>query len=236
MTVINQNQIIQNLLPQNNTARLTSQPEGAKELGKEAFLKLLVTQLKHQDPLNPLEGIEFTAQLAQFTSLEQLFNLNKGVETMTAGIKSQSAFQAVDLVGKGVKAQSQVLGVKNGQCTQGVLSLDEAAASVLVNIYDQNGFKIRTLDLGALSPGHHKIEWDGRDAVGSLVADGNYYFQVLAVNAYGEALEATSRIEGRITGVTFDQSGQPILVMNGLEINIRDILEIIEPQIEGQDK
>jgi len=235
MTVISQNQIIQNLLPQSNAAGLTSQQQETKELDKEAFLKLLVTQLKHQDPLNPLESIEFTAQLAQFTSLEQLFNLNEGVETMTSTIQSQNAFQAVDLVGKEVKAQSQVLGVKGGQPTQGVFSLDESAASVLVNIYGENWLKIRTLDLGPLSSGPHNIDWDGRDAAGSTVSDGKYYFQVLAVSAYDEFLKTTGLVEGKITGITFDRSGQPLLVMNGLEINIADIVEINDPQVEDQD-
>jgi len=235
MTVISQNQIIQNLLPQSNTTSLASQQQETKELNKEAFLKLLITQLKHQDPLNPLESIEFTAQLAQFTSLEQLFNLNEGVETMTSTLQSQNAFQAVDLVGKEVKAQSQALGVEGGQPTQGVFSLDESAATVLVNIYDENGLKIRTLDLGSLPSGSHNINWDARDDQGSSVSDGSYFFEVLAVNADNELLDATSLVEGKITGITFDQSGQPILVMNGLKINLEDIVEIVDPQVKEQD-
>lgn len=226
MAVVTQNSVVSSFLPESNTSKTIARVDGPQELGKDAFLKLLVTQMKYQDPLNPLEGIEFTAQLAQFSQLEQLFSLNEEFSTVNTNLQSQSTLQTVSLLGKEVKAASEALSVTNGQASQGTFSIEEAASSVIVSIYDESGTKVRTLDLGPSAAGDYNIDWDGRNARGATVPDGEYVFQVLASGADGESVEASSSVTGRITGMTFDANGLPVMLMNGVEISLSQIMEI----------
>jgi len=227
MSVITENQIMQNMLPQSSATNAVESVDSSNELDRDAFLKLLLTQLQNQDPLNPMEGTEFTAQLAQFTSLEQLYNLNDSFATVSSTIQASNDFQTISLVGKTIKALGTAMYVREGVPTNGIFQIDEPAASAVINIYDETGQKIRTLDLGALAAGNHNIDWDGRDYNGTLVADGNYDFEILALDAENQAIEASSRVEGKITGVTFE-TGAPVLLMNGLEISLADIYEITD--------
>lgn len=227
MSVVTENQIMQNMLPQSGATNAMEGVDSPKGLDRDAFLKLLLTQLQNQDPLNPMEGTQFTAQLAQFTSLEQLYNLNDSFATVSSTIQASNDFQTISLVGKTIKALSTAMYVGEGVPTNGIFQIDETAASTVISIYNETGQKIRTLDLGALPAGNHNIDWDGRDGHGTLVADGNYDFEILALNAENQAIEASSRVEGKITGVTFE-TGVPVLLMNGLEISLADIYEITD--------
>jgi len=226
MAVITQNQTVQSLLNVNRDTSSTAATTGSDELGKDAFLKLLVTQMKHQDPLNPLEGIEFTEQLAQFTSLEQLYQINDQFSDMAYAIQSQSNFQAISLVGKEVKAVGDEMSVVDGQATGGKVELAEAAASVVVTIYNDAGEKVRTIDLGQLAAGEHDVVWDGRNNSGGTVDDGTYTFQVGASSAAGENVDTITYQQGPVTGVSFDQYGVPTLKVNGLSVSIPNVVEI----------
>ncbi|MDY6851403.1 MAG: flagellar hook capping FlgD N-terminal domain-containing protein [Thermodesulfobacteriota bacterium] len=227
MSVITENQIMQNLLPQTGATDAVERVNSSKGMDRDAFLKLLLTQLQNQDPLNPMEGTEFTSQLAQFTSLEQLYNLNDSFATVSSTIQASNDFQAISLVGKTIKALGTAMYVSEGDPTNGIFQINEPTVSTVVNIYDDIGKKIRVLDLGALPAGNHNIDWDGLDANGTQVADGKYDFEILALDAENQAIEVSSRVEGKITGVTFE-TGAPVLLMNGLAISLADIYEITD--------
>lgn len=201
-------------------------------MGKDAFLKLLVTQMQNQDPLNPMEGVEFTEQLAQFTEVEQLYQLNDSFGSITAALQTQANYQAIYLVGKDVKAINSSLLIEDEKVSQASFILGEAAAEVYVNIYDEDGQLVRTLDMGAKTAGEYDIDWDGRNSAGGLMPDGGYAFEVVASGAEGEEIEVSPTIQGRVTGVTFDSSGLPWLIVNGLTLNMNSIIEINENEVE----
>jgi flagellar basal-body rod modification protein FlgD len=234
MNIQSAGDIIKNLNPQPDQNAKAGDPQ---ELGKDAFLKLLTTQMQYQDPLNPLEGIEFTQQLAQFTSLEQLYNISDSFNSMNMAIQAQNNFRAMDLVGKHVKAATNEISLKGGDLKAGgVFSLDSDAASVMVNISNQDGRLVRTLDLGPLAAGEHELEWDGKDAKGNNLEDGAYSFEVLAVNPQGEEIGVKSHVEGQVSGVTFDEGGVPLLSLDGVQVTLLDVLEITAPKdVAGDD-
>ena len=232
MTVVSQSAIIESLNPASAYTNGIEYVEGNEGLGKDAFLKLLITQMQNQDPLNPLEGIEFTSQLAQFTSLEQLNNIYDGISLVNTALNAQNNFQAIGLVGKEVKVLGDSFGVSDGQCSSSIFSIDEAASSVRVNIYNDSGVLVRSLDMGSYAEGEHTVTWDGLDSSGQKVEDGEYEYEILATGPDDETIEVSSLIQGTVTGISFAEN-QVTLLVNGLEVDILDLVSIMPASIGG---
>jgi flagellar basal-body rod modification protein FlgD len=195
-----------------------------KELGKDDFLELLITQLRYQDPLNPLDGVEFTAQLAQFASLEQLFNMNDALESINSSQSSDRKIESIGLIGKEIEAQGDLIELKENQSAKGSFILDEPAICE-VYIYSTDGRIIRRIDLGQLGTGRHSFQWDGRDNSGELVEAGTYTFNVSAENQEGELIQVETRISGTVTGVSFEND-EPVIYVGDIGIDLSQILEV----------
>ncbi|MBW1857635.1 MAG: flagellar hook assembly protein FlgD, partial [Deltaproteobacteria bacterium] len=142
-----------------------------KELGREDFLALLVEQLKHQDPLNPMESTEFTAQLAQFSSLEQLFGMNENLAGIREVLSNQDKENLLELIGKTVKADDNTILIKGGNALSGSYLLEDGA-DVSISIYDSDGIEIRRLYPGRQDAGEYDVVWDGKDNSGEMAKDG----------------------------------------------------------------
>ncbi|MDR1312419.1 MAG: flagellar hook assembly protein FlgD [Deltaproteobacteria bacterium] len=201
-----------------------------RQLGKDAFLTLLLTQLQNQDPFNPMEDTEMTAQLAQYSQLEQLTNLNTNVTTMGGYIQAQNQFQTLSLIGKEVKAQSNLLSVTNGELDTDVkLELSENA-KIQLYVVDAKGNQIRMYDWGMTQAGTYAFEWDGKDSTGATVQDGVYQFQVTATNGSGETLTdgVLPEISGRVSSVSFDEYGQPIVHVGYAQMSLSQVMEILQ--------
>lgn len=227
MAIATQNQVTRNYLPQDSQDNTVKKSTLENIVNKDQFLKLLVTQLKYQDPLNPMESTEFTSQLAQFTSLEQLYNLNSSFEGLKNAMTSQNNYQAANLIGKSVIASGNTLRVEDTQVlNQGSYILEGPAGQVKISIYDKDGILVKTLDKTAVEAGLNPINWDGLGLYGQTVPDGDYTFEVEAYDGIGEMVEAAVYIEGEITGLTFGPGGSISLLMHGLVINLDDVLEI----------
>jgi len=196
-------------------------------LGKEDFLKLLVEQLKNQDPLNPMESTEFTAQLAQFSSLEQLTNMNKNLDYLRLYEASINNAQAVNFIGKTVKASGNSINVKDGASNQIQFDLAGDAAEVNIHIYDSSDNLVKTINCGSLSNGDQSMEWDGTNDGGETVSDGTYTFEVSAADAGGETIKASTYMTVEVTGVIFKE-GNAYLLAGDLEISMSDVIEITE--------
>jgi len=176
----------------------------SKSLDKDAFLRLLTTQLQNQDPLNPTDSTEFTAQLAQFSSLEQLSNVNETLNTLKLYQASINNAQAVGFIGKDIVANGNSVEMKGGQPVSCDYEIPAAAKSVVVTIYDATGNFVRDYQKTALSAGKQSLTWDGRDRNGNTVADGAYTFEVQALDQKGAKLNVTTFSKGTVTGVTFE--------------------------------
>jgi flagellar basal-body rod modification protein FlgD len=181
------------------------------DMGKEEFLRLLVTQLSNQDPMNPLNGQEFAAQLAQFTSVEQLLNIqqtlvaNGELNVMLAqGINSGVAS---GLIGRTIEADGAQLMWDGASAGGSGFVLNGAATSVEITIRDAGGNHVRTLTLGATESGRHVVDWNGRDEHGAVVPKGTYSMSISATDAAGENVAAQTFISGRVDRVTFGQDG-----------------------------
>lgn len=197
----------------------------SKTMGKEAFLTLLITQLQHQDPLNPADSTEFTAQLAQFSSLEQLSNINENLNALKLYQASINNAQAVAFIGKEVVSKGNHLEVKAGQASACEFELSAEAKRAAVSIYDATGNFVADIQLTGLRAGKQSAVWNGKDRNGNPVADGDYTFEVQAEGAGGEKLPVTTYSKGTVSGVTFED-GVTYLIVGRSKIAIGDVTQI----------
>jgi len=200
-------------------------------LGKEDFLNLLITQLQNQDPLNPTDSTEFTAQLAQFSSLEQLSNVNDNLEQLQNFQASTNNSQAVLLLGKVITANGNFLQLTDGEPIGCDFSLDRDAAAVVVNIYDSTGEFVKAFESGDLSAGRHALAWDGTDRNGNPAKDGIYSFEILAADANGQGVNVTTFVTGTVDTVTFENNA-PFLISGGQKIALGDVIQVAAPRIQ----
>lgn len=183
----------------------------AQQLGRDEFLQLLMTQLQNQDPLNPMESYEFAAQLAQFSSVEQLINIGDAIEAgdEASGLMAQSINSSVatGLIGREVEAESNALSLNGEGGVPFGFDLPADAQNVKVTIQSaESGVTLRTLDLGGFSAGEHQVTWDGKDGDGNLL-EGTYTFTVEALNKDGDAVPAQPVVKGVVDRVTFGPEG-----------------------------
>jgi flagellar basal-body rod modification protein FlgD len=218
-----------------NAAAASNVKANKGTLGKDDFLKLMIQQLKNQDPLNPLDGTEYASQLAQFSSLEQLTNLNasitKSMDVNYLLTQSINNTMVATLIGKEVKIDGNSLNVMDQEKIDLGYDLPAQAKNVVVKIVDSNGNVIRLLD-GNSDAGKSKVSWDLCDNNGEKVRNGNYTFEVEAYNMNGEKMTFSKYIIGLIDGVRFTNNGSMLLV-GGAEYSISDILEILNSSFNG---
>jgi flagellar basal-body rod modification protein FlgD len=191
---------------------------------------LLLTQLQNQDPTSPMENTEMVAQLAQFSQLEQISNLAKSVDTMTSYIQAQNQFQTLTMIGKDVLAESNQIGLTDGTPDAQTEIVTTETCQVTVYIVNAKGERVRTIEMGALEPGTHAFAWDGYYESGTKAADGAYIFQVTAKNPQNKLLEdgVYPQVAGKITAVSFDMTGQPVIHMGNASISLGQVLQILE--------
>lgn len=199
-------------------------------MGKDDFLTLLVAQLKHQDPLNPSESTEFTAQLAQFSSLEQLQNIDSTLNGFEVYQSTLNNIQSSGFIGKTVTATGSMFGVNDGSPDPIRFDLANDADSVYVQVYDNYGSFVTDIQAGARPAGEQQVTWNGRDSNGTTVADGPYTFSVMAMNADGTIVSSTSYTTGIVSGVDY-KSGATNLLINGHEVPISSVIRIEEAEI-----
>ena len=193
-------------------------------LGRDQFLTLLVAQLKHQDPLNPLDGTDFTAQLAQFSSLEQQFGMNDNLEAIQESLMAQQSGNCLDYIGKTVRTNGNAIFTKDGHPDSGAYTL-ESQADVTIHIYDDQGLEVRRLYAGWQDAGEHTIDWDGRNDAGDPVADGTYTFEVEATDEEGFVVSYDAYLTGEATGVIYE-GGMAYVMIGDKLVAPENIVEV----------
>ncbi len=209
---------------------------GQSEMGKDDFLKLLVAQMKVQDPMNPQDATQFTAQIAQFTELEQLTNLN---DTMQSGVQADAILaQSINntlsatIIGKDAKVFGGTMRLTGDDVTSVGFELSTAAQTVTAKIYDSSGNLVRTLEQSDVQVGEGSIDWDGKDEKGNDLLDGQYSVEITSTG-YDETERAVQPLLiGRIEAVKYTNEGA-VLIVDGVKINFSDVIEIREPADSG---
>ncbi len=192
-------------------------------MGTDEFLKLFVAQLENQDPLDPLDNSEFTTQLAQFSSLEQLLEINDNLENSQSMQSTINNSQSVAYLDREITAVGDQITLTDGSAEINY-SLDGDATEVTIGIYDYQDNLVKSISLGEQAEGTQQFVWDGTDSNGLSLADGKYIFAVAASGLAGD-VEATGYITGRVDSISYD-GGVPVFYVDGVEINQEDIQSI----------
>ncbi len=199
---------------------------GGTALGKDDFIKLLMTQMQNQDPLNPTDNTQYVAELAQFSSLEQMSNMNSTLGQVLTAQASGNQMNTASLVGKSVEVSGNTVAF-NGTTSATVSgTLSSPASTVTATITDSTGKVVRTLTDSIPSPsGNWSTSWDGKDSVGTMLPPGNYTVSLAAADAAGNAVTANPVTYGVVSGVSF-ANGAAQLVVNGKNVPLSSVVEI----------
>lgn len=197
-------------------------PTGTSEMGQDTFLTLLTTQMQHQDPLSPMANEEFLAQLAQFTSLEQLMGLNGTMQGAAMGIASLNNASMAGLVGKDVVAMGDAVAY-DGESAEVELWYDAPSSTPAdLVIYDEDG-KVVYSESVNLTEGENSVTWDGRHTSGAQLPEGTYTFEFKAQG--DEPIEITELVRGTIDSMDYS-TGNPLPTVDGVPVALGDLIRL----------
>jgi flagellar basal-body rod modification protein FlgD len=223
---------VQSTISQIQSAGTDAQAAAAKAndptaLGKDQFLKLLTTQLQNQDPTQPMDNTAFVAQLAQFSSLEQMSNVNDTLTQLLTAQGTSLQTTAANMVGKTAVFNTDQVALTAGKSVTISANLSQAAANMNLIIQDSDGNTVRVAALGSAPSGKNDIAWDGLDDGGAQLPTGTYTAQLAATDINGKTISLTQYGRAPITGMTFN-NGTPQLLAGGSVLQLSDITELDE--------
>jgi flagellar basal-body rod modification protein FlgD len=198
-------------------------------LGKDEFLKLLISELQNQNPLEPMNNQEYVAQMAQFSSLEQLQNLNTTLtqNAQYTALLSQtiSNTMATSLIGKEITADCNSVGITSGSGADITFTSASFAVSGTITITDADGTVVRSLQVSNLQSGDNSIHWDGNDDLGNDVASGDYTYEIALEDTNGEAVTVSNYRTGTVDSIKY-VDGQAYLLVDGAYIPLSQVREV----------
>lgn len=207
---------------------------GKDKLDKDDFLKLMLTQMKYQDPTTPLESHEMAAQLAQFTSLEQMQNMNTNIENMVKGQKPNAQFQALQFIGKSIESDASNIYRNEGDTNHEIrFGLGKDAQEVEVNIKNADGDIVKSYLLNDLKKGQNSLSWNGFNKDDKPARLGNYTVEVNAKDNNGGKVVTNLKVEGTITGVNYTAQG-PLLMVGNQSVPMSEVRKISSPSQKAQ--
>lgn len=208
---------------------LDSQSVGSKEQLNEdlnRFLKLLITQLQNQDPLEPMSATEFTSQLVQFAGVEQQINANANLEKLLKLQQTSQISSMVGFIGNAVEARGNTVYLEDG-VAESTYTLDVNADDITITVRNEAGLTVFTVD-GEPGVGTHDFLWDGKDKNGILQPDGAYIIIVSALDREDNLLDVSQTVSGRIIGAGAED-GVVSLFMGDVVILMDDVISVKEP-------
>lgn len=209
--------------------------QGAEELTKsesskqklaedlDQFMNLLVTQLQHQDPLDPMDPNEFTSQLVEFASVEQQIQANANLEQMLDLQQTSLLGTVVGYIGKQVEVSGNDMPLENSSAKANY-TLDAKADSTTITVTDQTGKSV-FFTTGETDAGRHSFEWNGQDTLGFPMEDGIYTVTVSALDSEGNPIGVAHTVTGTVTGVS-NNDGTAVLSLGEADYDVDDVLAV----------
>ena len=225
MTTISENTVSPALLNAMNPSKASATSAEGISGTQDRFMKLLITQMKNQDPLNPMDNAQVTSQMAQLSTVTGIEKLNASMATMQSTYQASQTMQATSLIGHGVLVPGSSATLADGKAVLGI-ELPAAADKVTVTIRDGAGKAVHKIELGEQAAGTLPLAWDGKTDSGATAANGQYSFDVTASSA-GSALKATTLSFGQVGSVSTGASGIKLNLTNGGSATMADVREII---------
>lgn len=193
---------------------------------QDRFMTLLVTQMKNQDPLNPMDNAQVTSQLAQLSTVTGIDKLNTTLEALQGNYQSSQSVAAAGMIGHGVFVPGSSVNLSEGKGLLGV-ELTESADKVEVTIRDAAGKAVHTMDLGSQTAGTVPLAWDGKTDAGTTAPDGKYTFDVNATRGGEKMTALTSLSFGQVLSVSTGAGGVKLNLPNMSQVNMADVRQIL---------
>lgn len=222
-----------------NTPSAEQVASRADTLDRLDFLQMLMAQMRNQDPMSPMDSQEYAAQLAQFSSVQELTAikaaLDESINMNMLMTQSINGNLAAALVGKTVRAQNNAISLTGTEGADLRYTLSGAATDVQIEIRNEAGDVVRTIAANAQPEGAAAVFWDGRDQNGNQAPNGRYTFTVAAKNADGNDVTATTYTQGVVTAINY-ANGAVTLTVNGNEVLLGDIMAVMATEDGGSDE
>lgn len=224
MSTVQNNLASPELLAQMNGTKSTASASSVDETS-DRFMKLLVAQMKNQDPLNPLDNAQVTSQLAQLSTVTGIDKMNATLESLIGSYQSSQSLQAASMIGRGVIVPGDTLSLNDGQAVLGV-ELDTPADNVAVSIKNASGKVVHTMNLGAMDAGVSPLTWDGVADDGTTLANGTYTFEAIATRA-GQGVVVTALTVGEVASVSTSTKGVSLNLSGMGSVGMADVRQIL---------
>jgi flagellar basal-body rod modification protein FlgD len=226
MSAITNNTVSPSLLAtMNGTSNSSSGGSSSVSAAQDEFMTLLVTQMKNQDPLNPMDNSQMTSQLAQLSTVSGINTLNSTVQSLLTSYQSSQTLQAASMIGQNVMTPGNTMTLENGAAPFGV-NVTTAAGDVQVSIQDATGKTIDTMDLGAQAAGPVPLAWDGTMTGGGTAPPGQYTFTVNSSSDGQNTKGAAALAYGKVTSVITGTTGVTLNVANVGAVNLSNVVQI----------
>ena len=199
-------------------------------LDRDDFMRLFVTQLQYQDPMNPMESAEMASQVAQFNMVDLMYKNNKALQDMTKAQNMATSVTAIGLLGHKVQYEGDRLLISEKGVEPFFIEAPEkeAVTECSVTIIDDKGKIVKKMDIGPINAGERKkLEWDGKDSDENELPQGTYKVSVTATNEKGDEIDITTWTTGIVSGVKNAENGLPqLLIQDGPKIEFKDITKV----------
>ncbi|OWW19986.1 flagellar hook assembly protein FlgD [Noviherbaspirillum denitrificans] len=223
MTTVQPNKAIDDLMAAMNPAKKATQ--STSDAAQDRFMTLLVTQMRNQDPLNPLDNAQVTSQLAQLSTVTGIDKLNTTMQSLMSSYQTGQAVQAASMIGHGVFVPGSTIELTESKSVFGI-ELPAAADNIKVTVTDSKGAVVRTIDVGSQKAGIVPVAWDGKTDSDAVAPDGNYTFKVKATMGT-EKIDATALSFGTVGSVSSNAQGVKLSLPGIGEFNMTDVRQIL---------
>jgi flagellar basal-body rod modification protein FlgD len=202
------------LLDSLNLSQKTATKSDNKGIGQDEFLKLMTTQMNNQDPLKPMQSGEFFSQIAQFSSVAGIQDLQKTFSQVASAMQSSQALQASAMVGRAVLIPSSQAELKEGANVQGTVELPSSTTGLALGVFDAAGQLVRQINMGAQASGSIPFNWDGLTDDGKAAPAGMYQLKAIA-EVDGNPVAADTNIAAKVDSVIMGKLGQEVTLNLG---------------------
>jgi len=195
-----------------------------EELGQDGFMKLLAHQLKNQDPMKPMDQKDFSANLAQFSQLEQLTAMNKKMDSVNQNAIDDKRVQGASFLGKRVVTTGTTIDYKgDGKDVKVPFYLDQPAKNAIINILDNKNQLVARIEQENLNRGMQDVTWNGIGFDGQIAAKESYHFEVIGFDANDQKFAGSTRSEGMVQAVHFEDGETVLNLANGKKVFLKDV-------------
>jgi flagellar basal-body rod modification protein FlgD len=224
MTTVQTNRVSDSLLSAVNGERAAKKTDDVGA-AQDRFMTLLITQMRNQDPLNPMDNAQMTSQLAQLSTVSGIEKLNVALQSLQSSYQASQTLQATALIGHGVLVPGAAVDLAEGQALMGI-ELEAPADTVQVTIRDASGNAVHTMALQRQPAGTYPLHWDGKTDAGTTAADGKYTFEVKAMVA-DQKIAANTLSFGQVASVSTSSQGIKLNVPSVGAVNFTDVRQIL---------